>query len=263
LAVACAKDPLIQEHALLCWLIYLIRGISFLKYNMHDAKTNDFKAVLFDKDGVLIDSLETCFDALNGTLRHFGIPEITRDYYTRKLWGMKSWKIFEDSANDTTAEVGERVEYYNKLRDECDEKTNAFPHATEVLRSLRESGKIKIGLVTNTKRSTAIKILEGYSFASYFDVVVGGDDAEPKPSPKPILLACEKLGILPEETLFVGDTVADINASKSAGCATAISKSAGCATAIVATSMSFKELSAMEGIIPIRDLRDVLKLVGV
>jgi HAD superfamily hydrolase (TIGR01549 family) len=218
---------------------------------MRDVKTNDFKAVLFDKDGVLIDSINTCFDAINGTLRHYGIPEITRDYYIRKLWGMKSWTIFEDSASLTTAEVGERIEYYNKLRDKFDDKTKAFPHVTEVLRSLKESRKIKIGLVTNTKRSTAIKILEGYSWASYFDVVVGGDDVEPKPSPKPILLACEKLGTLPEETLFVGDTNADINASKSAGCM----------TAIVASSMSFEELSTKEGIIPIRDLREVLRLV--
>jgi pyrophosphatase PpaX len=82
--------------------------------------------------------------------------------------------------------------------------------------------------------------------------VVGGDDAEPKPSPKPILLACEKLGTQPEETLFVGDTVADIDAGKSAGCV----------TAIVASSMSFEELSSMEGIIPIRDLSDVLRLAG-
>ncbi len=214
---------------------------------------NDFKAVLFDKDGVLIDSLDTCFDALNGTLRHYGLPEITRDHYIRRLWGMKSGTIFEDSANLTTAEVDERVDYYNKMRDECDDKTRAFPHAVEVLRSLQDSGRIKIGLVTNTVRSTAIKILEHYSLISYFDVVVGGDDAEPKPSPKPILLACERLGVLPEETLFVGDTVADIDAGKSSGCV----------TAIVASSMSFEELSAVEGIIPIRDLRDVLRLAGI
>jgi HAD superfamily hydrolase (TIGR01549 family) len=220
---------------------------------MREDEGVDFKAVLFDKDGVLLDSVDTCFDAVNGMLRHYGRPEVTRDFFMRELWGRKSGTIFEDEENLSTAEKRDRVEYYNQLRDQRDDKTRAYPRATEVLRSLKESGKLKIGLVTSTEKSTAIRILKRFSWTSYFDVVVGGDEVEPKPSPRPILLACEKLGTLPSEALYVGDTTSDIAAGKSAGCI----------TAIITTSMTFEELSAVEGITPIRDLGEVLRLVGI
>jgi len=220
---------------------------------MREEEGAGFKAVLFDKDGVLIDSVDTCFDAVNGMLRHYRRPEVTRDFFMRALWGRKSGTIFEDEGNLSTAEKRDRVEYYNRLRDRCDDKTRAFPGATEVLRSLKESGKLRMGLVTSTEKCTAMRILERFCWIAYFDVVVGGDEVEPKPSPKPVLLACEKLGILPSEALYVGDTTTDIAAGKSAGCT----------TAIITSSMTFEQLSKIEGITPIRDLGEVLRLVGV
>jgi phosphoglycolate phosphatase-like HAD superfamily hydrolase len=44
-----------------------------------------YGAVLFDKDGVLIDSLDTCFEALNAMLHHYSRPEISKDWFVREL----------------------------------------------------------------------------------------------------------------------------------------------------------------------------------
>jgi len=221
-------------------------------YAVPKGSSKHFKAVLFDKDGVLIDSIDTCFYAFNAMLRHCGRPEVTRDYYVSELWGKRSGSVFDGIKDITAAEVRDCVEYYNMVRDSNRDKTRVYPNTIEVLASIKASGMLRIGLVTNTERSRALGLLEIFSLGSYFDVVVGGNDANPKPSPELILLACIKLKIKPSEALYVGDTIIDIAAGKSAGCT----------TAIVATSKTFEELSEVEGIIPLRNLSEVLKLIG-
>jgi HAD superfamily hydrolase (TIGR01549 family) len=150
------------------------------------------------------------------------------------------------------AEERERVDYYHRARDEMVYRTKLFPHTIDVLASLKTSGRFKIGLVTSTERRTTVSLLERFGLSGFFDTVVCGEDAEPKPSPEPIILACKRLGVEVADALYVGDTDADIIAGKSAGCD----------TAIVATSRTAEELAAIGGILPIKDLCAVLPLVG-
>ncbi len=212
--------------------------------------STNFKAVFFDKDGVLLDSLDTCYNSLNAMLKHYRRSEISRDFYIRELWGLKSGTRFKEIEDLSDSKISEMIEYYHKMRDQNIDETKVFPHVSEVLTSLKEMG-LGIGLVTSTMRNRTLAILERFALSSFFDVVVGGDEVEPKPSPEPILLACKKLQVRPHDVLYVGDTPTDIMAGKSAGCT----------TAIVATSMTFEELSSVEGIIPLRDLSEVLRIV--
>jgi phosphoglycolate phosphatase len=63
----------------------------------------------------------------------------------------------------------------------------------------------------------ARKILEGLGVLSRFSVVVGGDEAARKPDPSGLLGICVRLGVQPEETVLVGDSVVDHATAQAAG----------------------------------------------
>ena len=74
-------------------------------------------------------------------------------------------------------------------------------------------------MVTDTFRKPVFRALEFHKIKKYFDAIVTADDSEKlKPSPDTVIKACEKLNVLPEETILVGDTKNDYRAGKSAGC---------------------------------------------
>ena len=115
-----------------------------------------FKAILFDKDGVLIDSAETCLTALNMTLEHYGRPKINMDFYVKNLWGVKAGENAEIIFGKVSEEkLKEIVAYYRKRRSELEYKTKLFPNAVTVLQALKP--KYKLGVVTNSLTKVALK----------------------------------------------------------------------------------------------------------
>lgn len=93
-----------------------------------------------------------------------------------------------------------------------------FPHAADTLGALQAKG-LPLGLVTNKPTPFVAPLLEALDIAKYFSVVIGGDDVQnKKPHPDPLLLVAERMGIAPQQMLFVGDSRNDIQAAKAAGC---------------------------------------------
>jgi len=214
-------------------------------------KTNrKFKAILFDKDGVLIDSCETCLDALNMTLEHYGRPKIDVEFYVKNFWGVKLSENVEAIFGKTSEEeLKGMIAYYRKKRSELNYKTKLFPNVVAVLQVLKT--KYKLGVVTNSRTKVALKLLEDFEILNYFDVVVGPDNIQPKPAPDSILKACAHLEVSPQEALFIGDTLADIGAGKSANCT----------TAIITTSKPKEELEKIGEFIIINNLKEILEIV--
>ena len=95
--------------------------------------------------------------------------------------------------------------------------TSLLPGVREALRTLDGSGLL-VGVVSSNSREVVRAVLERTSVAERFAVIVGREDVRlPKPAPEGLLLACERLGVAPGETVYAGDNVNDIEAANAAG----------------------------------------------
>jgi len=186
------------------------------KHNeMFKPKKRDLKAIIFDMDGVLIDSKDAWFKVFNHTREKFKLQGITMEEFDKKVWGgsveADSKKYFKARSADEIAKI--YVETFSKFI----KNTKLMPHTKEVLQKIKEKN-LKIGLVTNTFKEPTSKVLKHHKIIDYFDAIVSGDEVEhDKPYPDEIIEVCKRLGIEPEDAILVGDTKFDIGAGRSAG----------------------------------------------
>ena len=197
----------------LYWVFYGQR-----KYNevLNPKRKTELKAIIFDLDGVIIDSFEAWFHVFNQTRRHFKLNEFSKKDFEKKAWGkVLSTELEKSFPGKKDWEV---KEVYRALIIKAIPKIKMLPGSREVLHEIKKKG-IKIGLVTNNFKKPVKKILDFHNIGRYFHAIVAEEDIEmPKPYPDGILKACEKLNVQPDEVIYVGDRENDYKAGKAAGC---------------------------------------------
>jgi len=171
--------------------------------------------VLFDLDGVIVDSYQAWFRQFQNALLHFGHEPVSEHEF-RKHWGQSTEHDVEIFMPERTlAEVkryfldhhGEYVKYLTMER-------NAN-RSLDLVRELR----LAAGCVTNSHRVIVEQTLAHLGLNRHFDTVITADDVvQPKPDPEMLLKACNHLHVVPERTLFLGDTKTDALAAQNAGC---------------------------------------------
>lgn len=186
-----------------------------MRQHTSNSKPNKVEAIIFDLDGVIIDSLDAWFNVFNKTRQHYNFPKISKKEFIDKVWGGSIERDVKTYFKGKTIEDISK-HYFSKMgKFEANTKLN--PNVKETLKKLKEK-KIKLAVVTNTFTKAASEILEYHKIKDLFDVVLGGDDVENgKPAPDSLLKACKKLNIKPEEAVLVGDTMNDAGAAKNAG----------------------------------------------
>lgn len=176
------------------------------------------KALIFDLDGTLVDSLGGIAAALNAALAASGLPPVPPDR-VRGMVGdgprMLCLRALGQARQDE-AMLDRVVEEFLKqyvaapLRD-----THLYPGVLEALERL---AKRPLGICTNKGRRLAGLLLEGLGLAPYVTAFVAEDDLPwRKPDPRPLLVLAQRLGAAPAETLVVGDGLQDLRAARAAG----------------------------------------------
>lgn len=169
------------------------------------------RAILFDLDGVLVDTYEVWFQLLNEVARRHGYAPIDAEAY-RKSWGQG-------------IEVDVKLYYtrhtVEQIRDEYARYYGDFLHhlkvmegADQALRSIR----LPKAVITNSPTGLARKALSLANLESHFAAVVGCDEvARSKPAADGVIEACRRLGVSPADTILVGDSRFDEGAAQAAG----------------------------------------------
>ena len=155
------------------------------------------KAVIFDLDGTITQPYFD-FDAIREEIG------LARD----------SGPVLESMEKMTAQQRqdAEKILHYHEQKAVTESKLNA--NAKQTLSALRAAG-IHIGVLTRNKRSNALAIARKHKLK--FDAVIDREDGPVKPDAFGVLRICEKFGVVPEETMLVGDYLFDLLCAKAAG----------------------------------------------
>lgn len=175
-----------------------------------------YKAVLFDLDGTLLDTLEDMADALDRTMDHFSLPHRSLKE-VRSFVGNGARRLIELASGAEGDRLEEILAVYKEDYDRNYLiKTAPYPGIMALLDRLHEAGCF-VGIISNKPDST-VQSLSGALFAGKADISVGEKAGiRRKPAPDTVLAAMEALGVTKEETVYVGDSEVDVMTARAAG----------------------------------------------
>ena len=175
------------------------------------------KAIIFDLDGTLLNTLEDLTDSTNYALRTCGFPERTLEE-VRRFVGNGIRKLIERAVPDNTdaENISECfTAFCEHYKQNMENKTAEYTGISDMLSTLYAAG-YKMAIVTN-KADFAAQVLCGKLFGNYVKTVVGSVENRPnKPAPDGVYYALEQMGVVKEEAVFIGDSEVDILTAKNA-----------------------------------------------
>ncbi len=177
-----------------------------------------YKAVLYDMDGTVLDTLDDLTDAVNAALRRFGFAAQPRSHVRKALGNGARRLIMGCLPENVDPAAAEAVlEFYKPYYDaHCREKTAPYPGITALMQRLRDAG-VKQAVVSN-KPDSAVKELAELFFHGLIESAVGeSETVRLKPCPDAVLAAAKLMGVSKDECVYVGDSEVDIETARNAG----------------------------------------------
>jgi len=213
-------------------------------------KLSRVKAVIFDMDGVIVDSMPYHFLAWYEALRPFGVRVTCFDVFTKEgeRWGKSLRDFFKRAGMKPTKKLLAEVFTLRQKIFKKYFKRFIFKGVEDILRRFKKKG-YRLALVTGTPDYEVKKILPGKLY-KYFDVIVAGNMVKKgKPHPEPYLKAARLLKLKPDSCIVIENAPYGIESAKRAGMY----------CVAVSTSLSRKYLQKAD--IVVKDIREITHLI--
>lgn len=176
------------------------------------------RAVLFDVDGTLVNSIDGYRLAAERAVRPYGWSVSAEAVCRAMNFGERFWDLVVPPESLGDEELIARLRrdtmaHWPAVLDEC---VLVYPGIRGILEALKAAG-VRLGICT-ASRGESFRPLERAGLLEFFEqIVTARDVVRRKPDPEGILLCMERMGVSADETVYIGDTVADIRASHAAG----------------------------------------------
>ncbi|MBI5938744.1 MAG: phosphoglycolate phosphatase [Betaproteobacteria bacterium] len=182
------------------------------------------KAVVIDLDGTLLDTAPDLADSAMAMAADLGLPPITLDevktYIGNGVSRLVKRVLTRDMQADPAPELFAKALpiYERHYAEWVSRKSRPFDGVVEGLQAFKAMG-LRVACITNKAERFTHPLLKDTGLFDYFELVLSGDSLpEKKPSPLPLLHACQVFGIEPAELLLIGDSLNDTQAARAAGC---------------------------------------------
>ena len=176
------------------------------------------RAIIFDLDGTLMDTLQDLCLSTNHALRSCGMPERSRDEVRRFVGNGIGMLIHRAVPDGTSADEETRCldAFRAHYVEHCQDHTAPYPGIREMLQGLKRRG-VPMAVVSNKLQAGVTELAERW-FADLIPVAIGErEGVRRKPAPDMVQLAIRELGVRPEECIYVGDSDVDLATARNAG----------------------------------------------
>ena len=177
-----------------------------------------YRAVLFDMDGTVLDTLTDLANAANTALRRFGLPEVTREKVCTSLGNGAAFLIHACVPAGTDESLTQKVlAWYKPWYDaHCCVETSPYPGIVKLMERLKTRG-IKQAIISN-KADPAVQELALRFFPGLLETAVGeSETVRRKPDPDAVLAAARRMDMPLSDCVYVGDTEVDLATARNAG----------------------------------------------
>ena len=175
------------------------------------------RAVLWDLDGVLVDTTAFHFQAWREFMGELGRPLSEQDF--RRTFGLRNDAILKELLGDIAPAEVERLSRRKEelFRERAKGRITPVPGAVELARRLERRGT-RMGLVSSTPRENIELIVGELGLEGFFQAIVAAEDTERgKPDPEGFLLGAERLGVSPQDCVVIEDAPGGVEAARRAG----------------------------------------------